>query len=152
MAPLIILIASFILFYLINKFFLNNKFTLSLIGRAALATMLIFTGAAHFINTDLMVAMLPEFIPLKRETVLFTGFLEIVASVGLIWDKTSKITSILLILFFVLILPANIKGSINQVQLGGMVQGAEYLYFRIPLQLLFIAWVYYFGIRKNIDT
>ena len=117
-----------------------------------MATMLIFTGAAHFINTDLMVAMLPDFIPLKKETVWITGLVEITASVGLIWNKTSKITSILLILFFVVILPANIKGSINQVQLGGMVQGAEYLYFRIPLQILFIAWVYFFGIRRNTIT
>jgi uncharacterized membrane protein len=114
--------------------------------------MLLFTGAAHFINTDLMVAMLPEFIPLKRETVLFTGLLEIAASIGLIWDKTSKLTSILLILFFVVILPANIKGSIDQVPLGGMKQGVDYLYFRIPLQILFIAWTYYFGIRKYTIT
>ena len=152
MAPLIILIASFSLFFLINKFFLKSKYTVSLIGRAALATMLIFTGVAHFINTDLMIAMLPEVIPLKKETVLFTGLLEIAASVGLIWEKTSKITSILLIVFFVVILPANIKGSIEQVQLGGMKQGADYLYFRIPLQILFIGWAYYFGIRKIIDT
>jgi hypothetical protein len=53
MVPLIILILSFILFFLTNKFFLKNKFTLSLVGRATLATMLIFTEAAHFINTDL---------------------------------------------------------------------------------------------------
>jgi uncharacterized membrane protein len=96
--------------------------------------------------------MLPEFIPLKRETVLFAGFLEIAASVGLIWDKTSKLTSILLIVFFILVLPANIKGRIEQVPLGGMKQGTAYLYFRIPLQILFISWKYYFGIRKNIIT
>jgi uncharacterized membrane protein len=152
MAPLIILLISFILFFLTNKFFLNEKYTLSLIGRVALAIMLVITGVAHFINTDLMNAMLPEVIPLKKEIVLFTGALEIAASVGLIMNKTSKLTSILLILFFIVIIPANIKGNIDQVPLGGMEKGIEYLYFRIPLQLLFIAWAYYFGIRKNIDT
>ena len=149
MAPLIILIISFCLFFLTNKFLLKNKFPVSFIGRVALAIMLVITGASHFTNTDLMIAMLPEEIPLKKETVLFTGVLEILASVGLIMNKTSKLTSILLITFFVVILPANIKGSIDKVQLGGMEQGVEYLYFRIPLQIFFIAWTYYFGIRKN---
>jgi uncharacterized membrane protein len=113
--------------------------------------MLVITGVSHFTNTDLMMAMLPEVIPLKKETVLFTGVLEILASVGLILNKTSKLTSTLLIIFFVVILPANIEGSIDKVELGGMNQGVEYLYFRIPLQILFIAWIYYFGIRKNIN-
>ena len=149
MAPLIILIASFSLFFFTNKFFLKNKFTVSFIGRVALAIMLVITGASHFTNTDLMIAMLPEEIPLKRETVLFTGVLEIIASVGLILNKSSKLTSALLIVFFFLILPANIKGSIDQVPLSDMNQGVNYLYFRIPLQILFIAWTYYFGIRKN---
>ena len=112
MAPLIILVVSFILFLLINKYLLKNKYKLSLAGRAALAIMLFFTGAAHFINTDLMVAMLPEFIPLKKETVLFTGLLEIAAAIGLVMDKTSKLTSILLIVFFIFVIPNNIKGSI----------------------------------------
>ena len=149
MAPLIILITSFSLFFLTNKFLLKNKFHVSFIGKVALAIMLVITGASHFTNTDLMIAMLPEEVPLKKETVLFTGVLEMLASVGLIMNKTSKLTSILLITFFVVILPANIKGSIDKVQLGGMEQGVEYLYFRIPLQIFFIAWTYYFGIRKN---
>ena len=149
MVPLISLITSFGLFFLTNKFLLKDKYTVSFIGRVALAIMLVITGVSHFTNTDLMMAMLPEVIPLKKETVLFTGVLEILASVGLILNKTSKLTSTLLIIFFVVILPANIKGSIDKVQLGGMNQGVEYLYFRIPLQILFIAWIYYFGKRKN---
>jgi len=30
-----------------------------------------------------------------------------------------------------------------------MENGAMYLLFRIPLQIFFIFWVYYFGIRLN---
>jgi len=106
MVPLISLITSFGLFFLTNKFLLKDKYTVSFIGRVALAIMLVITGVSHFTNTDLMMAMLPEVIPLKKETVLFTGVLEIIASLGLIVNKTSKLTSVLLIVFFIVILPA----------------------------------------------
>ena len=65
------------------------------------------------------------------------------------FPRYSKWTSIALILFFLAILPANIIGSFKRVELGGMENGPVYLYFRIPLQLLFIGWAYYFGIHLS---
>jgi uncharacterized membrane protein len=47
------------------------------------------------------------------------------------------------------VLPANITGAMRRLPYGGMEQGPVYLFFRIPLQLLFIWAAYYFGIRKN---
>lgn len=64
------------------------------------------------------------------------------------WDKTAKLASIMLIIFFIAVLPANIAGSLKSVQFGGMDYGPAYLFFRIPLQLFFIAWVWYFGILR----
>ena len=152
MAPLIILIVCFGIIFLINKFTLKGKLTLSFIGRASLAIMLIFTGIAHFTKTGSMIQMLPDFIPFKKETVYLTGILEIMASIGLLTQKFARMTSIMLILFFLAILPANIIGSIKEIELGGMEKGVNYLYFRIPLQLLFIIWIYYFGIKINKTT
>jgi uncharacterized membrane protein len=111
--------------------------------------MLIVTGSAHFTSTDLMIEIMPDFMPLKKEIVYFTGVCELLAVAGLLWNKTSKLTAFMLIIFFIAILPANIVGSMKQVQLGGMENGAIYLFFRIPLQILFILWAYYFGIRIN---
>ena len=96
--------------------------------------------------------MLPIFLPCKAGIVYATGFLEFIAAAGLLTKSYSRLTSIWLIVFFLAVLPANIVGSLNQVALGGMEKGADYLYFRIPLQLFFIAWVYYFGIRRKKDT
>lgn len=153
MAPLIIIIACFGITLVINKFLLNDRFSLSFIGRFSLAIMLLFTGIAHFAKTDLMIEMMPEIVPLKKETVYLTGILEILASVGLVvTQKFAKLSSIMLILFFLAILPANIIGSIEGVELGGMEKGVKYLYFRIPLQILFIIWTYYFGIKINKTT
>ncbi len=149
MTPLIILFLSFGVFFAVNKILLGERFSLSFIGRFALALMLAATGVAHFTSTDLMVQMMPEFLPAKRELVYFTGVCELLAVVGLLWDKTAKLTAVMLIIFFLAILPANIVGSLKEVDLGGMENGAGYLFFRIPLQIFFMAWAYYFGIYKR---
>ena len=152
MAPLIVLLAGFGIFYLINKFLLKDRFSASYMGRSSMAGILLLAGIAHFFKTDLMIEMMPEIIPFKMEIVYLTGILEIIASVGLLTPKFVKLTSIMVILFFIAIFPANVIGSIKEVKLGGMEGGVNHLYFRIPLQLLFIGWVYYFGIKRNKNT
>ena len=112
-----------------------------------MALMLVATGTAHFTSTDLMVEMMPESLPAKRGNRLFYGICALLAVIGLLWNKTAKLTSVMLIIFFLAILPANIVGSIKEVRLGGMENGTAYLLFRIPLQIFFILWVYYFGIK-----
>jgi len=148
MAPLVFLLLSFTIFWLVNRFLLGRRLSLSFIGRAALAVMLIVTGTAHFTSPDIMVETMPDIMPLKKEIVYFTGVCELLAVAGLIWDKTSRLTSVVLIVYFLAVLPANIIGSIKQVNLGGMEYGTVYLLFRVPLQIFFIWWTYYFGVRK----
>ena len=152
MAPLIFLFGTFAILFLVNRFLLGSRLTLSFIGRASMAMMLLVTGIAHFTNTDQMVEIMPDFIPAKRELVYLTGVVELLAVVGLLWNRTARLASILLIIFFVLILPANIAGSLKAVPFGGMEYGAWYLLFRVPLQILFIWWVWYFGVKKESPT
>jgi uncharacterized membrane protein len=140
MAPLIILLTTFVLLFLINHFALSGRLGLSFIGRAAMAAMLTATGIVHFTSTDWMVAMMPDTMPLKRELVYFTGICELLAVIGLIWERFSKLTSVMLIIFFIAILPANLA--------DGIKNHPWYLFFRIPEQILFIGWVWYFGIRR----
>ncbi len=148
MAPLIFLLATFVLLYLLDRFVLGRRLGLSFIGRASMAVMLIVTGISHFTSTDEMVAMMPDFMPAKRELIYFTGVCELAAVVGLLWEKTARLASILLIIFFVLVLPANIAGSLKSVNFGGMEYGPLYLLFRVPLQIFFIWWVWYFGLKR----
>ena len=96
-----------------------------------------------------MVEMMPEVLPMKRGLVYLTGVLELSAVVELLVDRLSRLTAVLLVIFFILVLPANVVGSLKRVPLGGMENGPLYLFFRIPLQALFIFWAYYFGVRIN---
>ena len=148
MAPLIILLVTFALLYSCDRFVLSGKIGLSLAGRIAMAAMLVATGISHFTNAEEMIAMMPHFVPAKRELVYFTGVCELAAVVGLVWNRTARLASILLIVFFVLVLPANIAGSLKSVNFGGMEHGPWYLLLRVPLQLFFIWWVWWFGMKK----
>ena len=125
---------------------------MSLSGRIAMSVLLIFTGIGHFVFTKGMTMMMPPFLPLKREIVLFTGVIEILAAITLLIPKWQRLTSILLIIFFIVLLPANIYAALNHVNLQTASfdgQGPSSLWLRVPLQLLFIAWVWYFGYSKK---
>ncbi len=117
--------------------------SLGLCGRAAMSVLLLLTGSSHFFMTDELAAMLPSAVPIRTEIIYATGVLELLAAVGLLVPTTSRLTSWCLIAFFVAVLPANIYAALNRVGVGG--HGPAYLWFRVPLQLFFIGWIWYFG-------
>lgn len=150
MKPLIILLSVFTISILATKIFRGNiDFALS--GRIALSVMLVFTAISHFAFTQGMAMMLPSFIPYKTEVVYLTGIIEIMAAIGLFIPSLRMLTGWLLIAFFILILPANIYAAIKQVDLQNATyngKGLQYLWFRIPLQILFIAWTFFSALKK----
>jgi uncharacterized membrane protein len=99
-----------------------------------------------------MAMMLPPFIPQRALIIYATGLLEFAAAVGILLPGFRARTGWLLILFFVLLLPANIYAALNHVNLktaNNNGDGPAYLWFRIPLQLFFIGWVYYSVIKNT---
>ncbi len=150
MKPLIVLLSVFAASLLITKIVRGNfKFALS--GRIAMSVMLVFTAMAHFVFTKGMSMMIPDFIPFKTEAVYLTGIIEIAAAIGLFIPKLRVLTAWLLIVFFILILPSNINAALNQIdyQKGTFDgNGPIYLWFRIPLQIVFIVWTYLSAIKK----
>src|SRR5690606_28612006 len=122
----------------------------ALSGRMAMSAMLVFSAIGHFAFTNGMSLMLPEFIPFKTEVVYLTGVIEIIFAIGLFFPNYRILTAYLLITFLILVLPANIYASIKHVDyqkatLDG--NGLTYLWFRIPLQVLFIVWTYLSAIK-----
>lgn len=149
MKPLIILLSVFTLSLLATKIF-RSKYEFALSGRIAMSAMLLFTAIGHFAFTKGMAMMLPGFIPYKTETVYLTGIIEIAAAVGLLIPRFRIITAWLLIVFFFMILPANVYAAMNHVdyQKGTFDgTGPAYLWFRVPLQILFIGWTYFSAIK-----
>src|SRR6202008_2360902 len=145
MKPLIVLLLSFVIALIATKFTYTN-FDCALSARIAMAAMLVFTAIAHFAFTKGMAMMIPGFIPWKKGLVYLTGIIEICAAAGLLIPDYRVVTAWLLIVFFVLLIPANIKAAIRHIdyQKGTFDgSGPAYLWFRVPLQILFIVWTYF---------
>jgi len=150
MKPLIVLLSVFAISIVTFRIFKGNyEFAVS--GRIAMSVMLFFTALGHFVFTKGMSMMLPVFIPYRNEIIYLTGIIEILAAIGLFISSVRVLTGWLLITFFILILPANIYAAINQIdyQKGTLEgNGLTYLWFRVPLQLLFIIWAYFVTIKS----
>lgn len=151
MPEIILPIVFFISLAVIN--IKNKELQYARSARIAMATMLLFTGSAHFYFDQGMAMMLPDFVPHRIFVVYVTGFLEILAAVGMLLSKYQRLTGWVVILFFIAILPSNIYSAIRQVDMETATyngQGLSYLWYRIPLQLFFISWVYISCVNQNL--
>jgi uncharacterized membrane protein len=149
MIPLIVLVGSFLLLLAVRV--LYKELTLEWAGRIAFSVMILFTGSSHFYLTEGMVMSMPPFLPAKQALVYFTGALEIGLGLALVVTKRPVMVAWLLLAYLVAVFPANVYATLNHVDIENATHtgpGPSYLFFRAPLQLFFMAWVYYFGIHK----
>jgi uncharacterized membrane protein len=149
MKLLVILFGTFIL-ALLGTMVFQGKPDLLFSGNLGMAVFIVFTGLSHFKFQKGMAMMIPDFMPAKMFWVYFTGLLEIAAGIGLMIPSIRETTAVLLIIFYVLVFIANINSSqknINIFKADYTGPGMRYLYTqRIPMQVILIAWTWYFGI------
>lgn len=149
MKPLIVLLLSFAISIFVIKI-IKKEYDFALSARIAMSIMLLFTAIGHFVFTKGMSMMIPEFIPFRESVVYLSGIFEILLALGLLIPKFQTVSGWALIVFLLLMLPANVYASVNNVnyQKGTFDgNGLIYLWFRIPLQILFIVWTYISTIR-----
>lgn len=147
-------LSLFAIFIIATGIFLvkTGQYKLALSARIALSVMLIVIGIGHFIFTKGVAMMLPDFVPFKTELIYLTGIIEFGAAAGLHLARFRKTTAWLLIVYFILILPANIyAATINLNEQTGTFdgKGPGSLWYRIPLQIIFIALVYFSSLSKR---
>ena len=148
MKPLLVLLIVFGITAAVSKLFFYS-WNLEFAGNLAMSIMLLFTAVAHFAFRKGMAMMLPPFVPFKAQIVYVTGLIEILAGIGLLIKAYRHLSGLLLIIFFLLILPANIYAAVHNINYeksNYSGNGIKYLWFRIPLQIFFIEWVWYFAI------
>ncbi|WP_418124100.1 DoxX family protein [Chryseobacterium sp. PTM-20240506] len=152
MKLLSILFVTFIIALVGTKLF-QGQWNFLFSGNLGMAVFILFTGFAHFKFQKGMAMMIPDFIPAKMFWIYATGIIEIAAGIGLMIPSLRETTAILLIIFYVLVFIANINSSRKKVNLfkGDYTgPGMSYLYKeRLPMQIILIAWTWYFGIYLN---
>jgi uncharacterized membrane protein len=108
--------------------------------RLAMALALLFAGSDHWINPQRYLPMMPPWIPLHLELVLFTGAAEIAGGIGLLWARTSRLAGWMLAVYFVAVFPANIHNALNGLAVDGLPQASWYYWLRLPFQPLALWW------------
>ena len=88
-----------------------------------------------------LIRMTPQWVPRPRAMVSFTGLCELAGAIGLVIPATQRAAGIALILFFMAVLPANIHAARAGITLRG--RPATPLWLRIPMQVLFIFFVWW---------
>jgi len=147
MKPLAVLLFTFLV-ALFACHWIQGGWNYIFSGNIAMAIMLLFTALGHFKFSEGMSMMVPDIVPAKKQLVYLTGFMEIAFAIGLCIPDTRRLAADFLILFFLLVLPANINAaqeSVNYQDATYQGHGVGYLWLRIPMQVLFILWVAYFG-------
>lgn len=150
MKPLIVLITAFVITTLLTRW-VGGRQDLVFSGSMAMFLMLCLTALAHFKFTAGMVMMIPHIVPFKKELVYITGLAELVLAMALLFPQTRQASGIMLVALFLAMLPANINAAIKNIDYENATTsgyGPGYLWFRVPLQAFFIAWVVFFSIRK----
>jgi uncharacterized membrane protein len=111
--------------------------------RLAMALALFFVGTDHWINPQRYLPMMPPWIPLHLELVLFTGAAEIAGGIGLLIPKLRRLAGAMLALYFVAVFPANIHNALNGLTVEGLPQVQWYYWVRLAFQPLAVWWALY---------
>jgi uncharacterized membrane protein len=106
---------------------------------ALLTTIFLVSGILHFTHDSELVKITP--LPYAYAIVWFTGIVEFVFAAFLLLPRYRRATGILISIFALAVLPANINMAINDIPMFGSHVDPLGAWIRVFLQFPFIAWV-----------
>ena len=109
--------------------------------RVLAGPVFVVAGLLHFLRPGMYEAIMPPYLPAHRELVYASGVAEIVGGGALLHPRTRRFGMWSLIATLVAVFPANLHMALNPEDYRGVPGGKAALYARLPVQLLFIAWV-----------
>ena len=107
------------------------------------AIFFIFAGLSHFLTDDKFATIVPPFLPFPYLIVWVTGGMEIAFGVLLLCPHYRAAVGVLLGLFLLAVLPANIYMAIAGIPFGDTVASPAALWIRVALQFPLIALIYW---------
>ncbi len=116
--------------------------TLKLILKYLLGIFFVVAGFNHFINPNFYLKIMPPYLPWHLLLVYLSGVFEIVLGVLLLLPKFTHFAAWGLIALLLAVFPANIHMALNHELFPEY--GAVSLWLRLPLQLVMMAWVYWY--------
>jgi uncharacterized membrane protein len=99
----------------------------------------IAAGVNHFVNPRFYRAIMPDYLPAHDELVAASGVAELVGGAALMHPRTRRFGGWWLVATLIAIFPANVHMAMHPERYRRFSPAA--LNARLPVQLLFIAWV-----------
>jgi uncharacterized membrane protein len=118
-------------------------------GIIGLVLAFLLTASAHFFTPHALAEMLPPFVPARLPLIYLTGVLELALALGIALPGTRRLAGFAAIATLVAFFPANIYAAFANAGVGGHAWGPVYLLIRAPLQVLLIAWSWWFAVRST---
>jgi len=112
-----------------------------------LAVGMVGIGILHFVQPKPFIRIVPAWLHRfnPRALVLVSGFFEIAGGIGLLLPRTQQLAAWGLIALYVAVFPANVNMAVHRISLNPKRPIPTYLlWLRLPFQLLFIAWAWWF--------
>jgi uncharacterized membrane protein len=101
-------------------------------------------GLNHFVDPATYEAIMPAALPAPTFLVYASGVAEIAGGLGLILPATRRWAAWGLVALLLAVFPANINMAVNDLPLGGRDVPTWALWARLPLQLGFLAWAFWY--------
>ncbi len=105
------------------------------------AVFYIGAGILHFSKTEFYLKIMPPYIPWHLAMVQISGVCEILGGIGLLIPPVRRAAAWGLVALLIAVFPANIYMVTDPVAAGAGSLSPLVLWGRLPLQLVFIAWV-----------
>jgi uncharacterized membrane protein len=112
--------------------------------RWLLSGFMVLMGVLHFVAPAPFVRIVPAWLPAPLVMVYVSGVAEFAGGIGLQVPKLRRAAAWGLILLYLAVFPANVNMAIYRIQPEGVVLSDLALWGRLPFQILFIAWAYWY--------
>lgn len=117
--------------------------TLRTISWVLIGGVFLFAGANHVRAPEGYLPIMPPYLPWPMMLILVSGLAEMAGGLGMLIPATRRLAGISLILLLIAVFPANIYMAMHQIQLPQLAVPIALLWVRLPLQVLFIVWVWW---------
>ncbi|MBK9314965.1 MAG: DoxX family membrane protein [Acidobacteria bacterium] len=121
--------------------------SLKIILKYLLVFFFVAAGVNHFVNPDFYIRIMPPYLPWHRELVYLSGVFEIVFGLLVLVPRYLRMAGWGLIVVLIAVYPANIHMALNSHLYPDVPVAFHYI--RLPLQFVFIAWVWWVCMSKK---
>lgn len=121
------------------------------VARFFAGPVMAFAGIYHFVVPRTYASIIPDALPFHMPLVYVSGVAELLGALGTMHPKTRRPAGWFLIATLIAVFPANVNMALRPEEYPGVPGGRIALIARLPLQALFIYWVWLATLKDDPD-